>query len=46
MSNEREFIHTSLLPSQIVNSEFWFRHTTAIARFDVRLVFTIAVAGS
>jgi hypothetical protein len=42
----RKFIHSGSLPSQIENSNLWIRHTSAEARFWIRLIFDIAITTS
>merc|ERR1712006_63632 len=44
VSREREVVDRRLLAAQIVDADLRIRHTTAVARLDVRLVLLVAVA--
>merc|ERR1712054_73862 len=44
MSTEGEVVDRRLLAAQIVDTDLGVRHTTAVARLDVRLVLLVAVA--
>jgi len=44
MGDKREEIYRSFLGSNVVDFNFGFRHTTAVAGFDVWLVLLVTVA--
>ena len=44
VNTKREFVNRGFLLSQIVNSQFGIRDTTAVSRFNVGLAFADSIA--
>ena len=44
MDNSRELVHSGFLVTDLEDPDLGLGHTAEVARFDVRLVLTVAVA--